>query len=143
MERFRFMQKLQVIAVFAATAAALATSGCSDPRGDSLMGQWSGTVGSLSLNLDVNTGYESAGSYFSGTLRTSDGSCFKSGMLVARVSDNTVEIMASGSGSKSQNSIIRITGEQTTNTIAALFSMSGELGATCDLATTEFTLRRK
>jgi hypothetical protein len=138
------------VAFFGGWLAVLAMTvmGCSGLDGvgqdDPLLGKWTGSVGGLELNFDLNTAYPDAGGgYYSGSLRTSDASCFTAGMLVARRTQGTVSLTASGSGGKSQTSIVRVTGELAGPKIVGLLSITGDVDSPCTYGVTDLVVYRQ
>lgn len=96
--------------------------GCSDGGGDDgkLLGAWTGTAAGYTVTADVEAEYANAGTTsLQGVMSTDRPTCFTNAMLAGTLSRTSVDLVASGSGTESGTTIVRIRGELAGDTITA------------------------
>ena len=99
-------------------AMLMACGGGDDGDDGRLLGTWTGTAGGYAVTADVEAEYANGGSLsLQGIMSTDRPACFTNAMLAGTLSLTSVDLLASGSGSSSGTSIVRIRGEVMGNTI--------------------------
>lgn len=120
---------------------AFSVSGCGGESADPdapFAGRWSGTVVSAlqGLDLQVTANMRSvvgAKDIYMGDISTDVPRCFTSALVSALVSNNSIMLAASGSGSATQSCSIFITGVAADGKVTGLFRMSSDLSDDCNV----------
>jgi hypothetical protein len=118
---------------------------CSDGGGGDdgkLVGTWTGTAAGYTVTADVEAEYTNAGTTsVQGVMSTNRPTCFTNALLAGTLSLTSVDLVASGSGTASGTTIVRIRGELAGDTITAQLDVTTTT-AECSVATTAVVLMR-
>jgi hypothetical protein len=116
---------------------------CRDGGDDGkLIGTWTGSAAGFAVTADVQAEYPNAGTFsLQGVMSTDRPACFTNAMLAGTLSATSVDLLASGSGTASGTTIVRIRGELAGDTITAQLDVTTALAA-CSATAVPIVLTR-
>jgi hypothetical protein len=123
---------------------ALAMLVACDDGGDAskLVGTWTGTAAGYAVTADVQAEYPNAGTFsLQGVMSTDRPACFTNAMLAGTLAATSVDLLASGNGTASGTTIVRIRGELAGDTITAQLDVTTAL-AECSVTAAPVVLMR-
>ncbi|MET0403121.1 MAG: hypothetical protein ABW123_11995 [Cystobacter sp.] len=103
---------------------ALVLCGCG---GNSLDGKWKGTVSGWEMTLEAQEVAESSGTTaFTGTASTNKPACFNNGALTGTLVKTSASLIATGSGSASSTTFLKVDGEVSGGTLTGFVEVIGD-----------------